>query len=232
MPLLIEFVGIPGSGKSTLARAVASRLAELSMRKLGTRELDALVAARFIGQSAWGTLVLALPYGLRHPHYVTSLLTHAITLGSLRSSQRRSATILHRVRAPRALRDVDTAILVPDEWILHESLLARVENGRGWTRHFGHFLDSSLRYSGASVLIVHVSVTIEEAASRLATRGSASYFDSLEHPVLVAALSELDTLTRESVAFLSSRGHSVLQLPSGSPHTQLVVDDIIARLSL
>jgi hypothetical protein len=119
-------------------------------------------------------------------------------------------------------------VIAPDEWILHELLLARLEAGRQWTSGFASLVASVMSLASLRLEVLHVTADIDSVVDRLGKRYSASYFDALEPGILRSVLGEYQSLAEECTRTLVRGGVSVRVCDSGSPDALAVVRETLA----
>ena len=222
--LLVEFIGMPGAGKTTLARATLAHLAALGLNACGAAEPEDVVRRRYVGKSAIGTAARLVPDLLGHPQWSLRLWSPIASVRLKGRFARRIVRITHRVRA---LRHTRAQIIVPDEWVLHELVLALQEPHATPEATIAALVHAVLSRLYLPLLVVHCDIEPAAAALRVSTRTGASEYDRQSVAELLPVFERVDRVVRQLVHHLGEAGVPLMTLSTKEPRGDLPT--VVAR---
>lgn len=182
-PIVVECCGIPGAGKTSVAALVAARLkdAGVSVEERPTVARDCLRAS--VGPSRVHTGLRVAARLIHRPRLAFAALTY------LTHAKNRTAVLLRVVRMSHLARLDSMAVSRParvvllDEWLVHELMLATIEDETADERYPSQLARQCVAEWRPDIL-VHCVAAPATAAARVNVRASGSSLDGTPAEVL------------------------------------------------
>lgn len=225
----VEFVGPPGAGKSWLHRESAKH-ARTDGVVLMADEIQNRVLRQFGQNNVARTILRLLPVIARRPllsvRVVAALIPFTMSTFALRRALRRSSTIIQRVWFIARTSEMQSqdVLIFPDEWVLHELVVGRIESRRSYSASLGRLASALTSGQRSRTQIVSVATSVAECARRVAARETASYFDALPSAEVEEVVHSYAQLEQQILAALARRNVPVLHVAASVDGVRTLID--------